>query len=163
MFLTESMWLEPPGLNNLLEQDKSSAWKSDWHRRVTGAQMKYELLLQCAVISSCSNYPRSTVSINPVCLVIYPVPFFLSYILSSWFRGTVLIVSIGSHFHFFDFLWASFNACVCQPTSFRKGWALFMWVLVCVWWVVHGMTKILYNWMSNFWATLYKVSWNNKC
>ncbi len=77
MFLTESMWLEPPGLNNLLEQDKSSAWKSDWHRRgVTGARMKYEPLVRCGVISSCSNYPQSAVSINPVYLVIFPVSLF---------------------------------------------------------------------------------------
>ncbi len=84
MFLTESVWLEPPGLNNLLEQDKSSAWKTDWHSRgVTGARMKNEPLVRCAVISSCSNYPQSAVSINPVHLVISPVS--LCYVSHTFF------------------------------------------------------------------------------
>ncbi len=120
MFLTESVWLEPPGLNNLLEQDKSSAWKTDWHRRgVTGARMKNEPLVRCAVNSSCSNYPQSAVSINPVHLVISPVSLFYvshTFFLVLW--NVIVIVSIFGFRKSLLFLWLPLGLfqCLCLAT-----------------------------------------------
>lgn len=163
MYLTESMWLEPLGLNSLLEQEKSSAWNSDWHHRgVTGARIGTGRSVWCNFIlqqlSLIYSLYKSCLFLNfpLLCLTHFLPPSVILFLL-------FLYSASGNHICFIGFLWASFSACVCLAHLLQEGLgSVHVSASMCIVGGGRYDQKLMQLYVYVFWATLCKFSWNTK-